>query len=600
MKKQHYIMAAMLIGGLCLTGCENEDMARLGDTDGNGIEVPEGYAVVNFPTDGTQTRAAASGKRAIAYVDLLLYEEQDDHTFTLYKQENKFTEASTGAGSEWPLTIASETLPIGKTYKAVFLGNVNNNYSEGAATLEGVSDGSKFDDARIKKQDGKEFTEKNMPYMDVAEFTVESGGNDVPVMLKRIVSRHSIAGAGVSDSYYENLLADGQALGEQIFGSSEDTSASKDEKSLLWQCFFKQLMRDFIFPTAYMLKGNDVWNEQSELARWWTENESDFWNNYSDKYPDDASIKILKGSLKQAEGLYEWTSDTQKKQALLSLVCDMFSNKDACIDKMLACVKQNDIPQLVDGSASGQTGSYSLAVTAVAKQLETALPSSSLFPWESATSAKIILSEEPSALDFNWTVLEWNSNIQEKKVALSGGGTDEKTLDLLLLGTAEQPNGENFGFSSLYKNTENDLTLPSDFPGQPLLANVSTIYRITPDELPQWDGELVTDTEIPIYFSYGKIAEILTGEGGITSLGYEDLIEKKSDTSADTPFRFALLNAYDLTRSEEYFSLTTSNGYVYGVILSTGMDQFKFQMQIPSFEEGSSVTTRWTYESSKD
>ncbi len=610
MKKNTFIITALLIGGLCLTGCENEDITGLGNIEGAGTEIPEGYGLVNFPTDGMQTRAAANGQRAIAYVDLLLYEKQADETFKLYKKENKYTESSVGGGSTWPLSIAPETLPVGKTYKAVFLGNVNDNYSNGAVALEGVSGNAAFEEALIKKLENKEFSESNIPYIFVKEFTVQAGENKVPVMLKRIVSRHIIAGASVSDlpngssdktytdGYYEGLLADGQPLGNQIFGSNEGEDVPKEQKSLLWNCFFNQLMRDFIFPTAYMLKENGIWNNQTALATWWTENESAFWDNYSTKYPD-GSISVLKQALKTADGLYEWKQNDAKSAALLQLVCDMFDNKNACIDKMLALVKKNNIPELKGNSASGQTGSYSLAVTSVAKQLQQNLPSSVLFPWGTSASATITLTKEPSALDFNLTVKEWNDNIQKKKIDLSGGDKTEKTLNLLLLGAA-QPSAEDvFGFSSLYKETENDLTLPTDFPGQSLSANVSTTYRVTPSVMPQWDGTSTTDSDNLIYLSYGKITEILTNDGGITSLKYEDLIESKQYPTALTPFRFAIINVYYIKNGyDTAFSLTANTGYEYGKISQDETQgQFNFKMPIPAFT--GSADTKWTYKSSK-
>lgn len=618
MKRHKYIIAMLLTGSIWLIGCNNDDISN--DSDLTGIDVPEGYALVNFPTEGMQTRAAANGQRAISYVDLLLYEQQDDGTtYKLYKNSNKFAETNEGSGSTWPLRIDPELLPVGKTFKAVFLGNVNSNLFEGKQVLDGVTVGeSTFADVRIQKPEGMEFTENNMYYLDVTEpFTVEQGAdNTVPVMLKRIVSRHIIAGAGIPegvestgdyiDRYYESLLGDGQKLGNQIFGSEEDANKPKEEKSLLWQCFFQQLMRDFIFPTAYALKEHNIWDSNTSLAQWWNENENSFWDNYKDKYPSDTDLDVLKKALKNNGDYYWYQTDGDKSRALLQLINDMFDNKNACIDKMLARVKENNIPKLENGSASGQTGSYTLALNNVAEQLKVALPSATLFPWESATSAFITLKYEPTVVDLDLNVIEYvseNSSVQPqtKKIQISGNGTDkEKTLNVLLLGTKQTDSEKVFEYTSLYKEQEGDLSLPIDFNGTSLEPNVSTTYRVMPDGEITWDGSsFVVDSQNALYFSYGKIAEILTGEKGITTISYEDLVGKNNgaDGGVNTPFHFALVNAYYIMNAQA-FSLTSQNGYEYGIINETDKSQFYFTMQTPDFGDGTKIGTKWSVERS--
>ena len=374
----------------------------------------------------------------------------------------------------------------------------------------------------------------------------------------------------------------------------------------MWQCFFQQLMRDFIFPTAYALKEHNIWDDNTSLATWWNENENSFWDNYKDKYSNDADLDVLKKNLKDNSDYHWHQTDGEKSRALLQLINDMFDNKNACIDKMLARVKENNIPELENGSASGQTGSYTLALNNVAEQLEVALPSATLFPWESVTSAFITLKYEPTVVDLDLNVMEYVSESssvqpQTKKIQISGNGTDkEKTLNALLLGTKQTDSEKVFDYTSLYKEQEGDLSLPTDFDGTSLEPNVSTTYRVMPDGEITWDGSsFITDAPNTLYFSYGKIADVLTGAEGVTNLTYEDLVGKANGTDAgtNTPFHFALVNAYYIMNAQA-FSLTSQNGYEYGIINETDKSQFYFTMQTPDFGDGTKIGTKWSVERS--
>lgn len=600
MKKQYYIITALFIGSLCLTGCDNEDIAGLGKTDGDGIEAPEGYAIVNFPTDGMQTRAAATGNRKIAYVDLLLYEKQENEMFTFYLQRNEFA-GTTQEGSTWPLAISPETLPVGKTYKAVFLGNINNAYSDGAVSLEGVSDNSNFDDARIKKRDGKEFTEETLPYMDVIEFTVKAEGNNAPVMLKRIVSAHSIANYGFDGAsgdittVCEGMLAEDQPLGGQIFGGSADADKNKEEKSLMWKQLHHRLMRDFIFPVAYALKSRGVWSDGTELDTWWNtgKNVSDFWKVYEDEgYNETYSAKDRLDELLK-EGIPEWLSNNGKKNEMLSLANALYSNTNNCIDKILQAVKEKDLKQVIE-SVSQKTGSYTLAQETIAKQLANALGKSELFPFMQNDKIKIMLNHTPQSLDFD---LNAQDNGQATSTEQSVSASQNGSLDFYLLGTKDET-FNSFGFTSLYRENPNDISLPDEFPGQPLSPNVRFTYRVSPEAPLSWDGETKETESVTVYISYNNIVDALI-DNYITNLSKEDLTGEVNGSmrAENSPFRLALKVSYGINRvGESSFILTPQYGQDDTGEFVKGRQAY-FTMPMPDFEN-LNVATKWEYESS--
>lgn len=608
MKKQYYIIAALFIGGLCLTGCDNEDIAGLGKTDGNGIEAPEGYAVVNFLMDGTQTRAVANGKRAISRVDLLLYEKQEDGSFKFHKEVNEFNESKPNEGSMWPLSVNPETLPIGKTYKAVFLANVNRKtYSGGAVELSGIpessSGNSNFSDARIKKLADKNFTENNIPYIDVAEFAVEKD-KTVKITLKRIVSAHSIANYGFDGAsgdittVCKGMLAEDQPLGGQIFGGSADADKVKEEKSLMWKQLYNRLMRDFIFPVAYVLKEKNAWTDGTELDTWWNtgNNVSDFWKVYEDEgYNEEYSAKDRLDQFLN-DRIPEWLSNDEKKNKMLSLVNVLYSNTDNCIDKILQAVKEKDLKQVI-GSASQETGSYTLAQEAIAKQLADALGESELFPFKQNDKIKITLSHTPQSLDFDLNVQdeEQQATGTEQSVEVSENGS----LDFYLLGTKDETSNR-FGFTSLYRENPGDISLPDNFPGQPLSPNVRFTYRVSPEAPLSWDGETKGTESVTIYISYNNIADVIINNH-ITDLTKEDLTGEVNGSvrTEDSPFRLALKVSYGINRvGEGSFILTPQYGQEDTGVLIPGSSQAYFTMPMPDFGN-LNVSTKWDYESSK-
>ena len=604
MKYTNYIMIGLLLGGISLTSCENEDwIEKEGTIQSASEDVPEGYAKVYFPCSNEMQTRVASGTvdNYVSYLDVYIYEKQDED-FLLIKDGNQSIVTPENASQEtWPLAY-STTLKKDVTYKAVFLGNVNNALFSGTTVLSGVSEGANYEDARISTP-AIGFSDKTMFFMANVEFTVQDGNNNVPVILKRIISGHSIANYGFNGasgdiiSVCKGMLSEDQSLGGQIFGGETDSDKDKENKSLMWQQLHQRLMRDFIFPIAYVLKEQGTWTSGTELDTWWNtgSNVSDFWDIYEDTgfYSDDYSAEDMLNGLLQ-EGLPLWLSDTDKKSKVLSLVNDLYSNKDNCIDAILKAIKEQDLKQVISGVAE-ESGSYTLTQEAIAEHLATALGQSSLFPFKQGTDITITLNKVPKTVDFDLNIPTGGTEeSSEQTVHVSSDGS----LDFYFLGTTDESFG-NFGFSSLTDATTSiAVSLPETFPGQPLNPNVRITYRVTPDSPLSWDGEVEESESTTVYISYNKIAEAIT-TSGITDLSKEDLTGEVNGSVRveNAPFRMGIKASYYINRQgETSFILTPQYGQEDTGVFLPNRQAF-FTMPMPDFSN-LTVDTKWEYESS--
>lgn len=598
-----YILAGALLGGICLTSCNEDDFIKNEEAvlPSQPDDIPEGYARVSFSCgNNVQTRVATGDvSNYVSYVDAYIYEDDGGGNYKLINKgfDNIYSPSSDPA--QWPLKYVKELMK-GHTYKAVFLGNVNNTLF-GEQVLSGVEEGKDFMEAEIHRPVNTEFSGNNLFYIAVTSpFTVQDGMQDVSVTLKRIVTGHTIANYGFEGTGGDleqialGMLAEGQPLGDQIFGGQADADKTAENKSLLWKQFHHQLLKDFMFPAAYMLKKNSKWTSSgTAFDQWWAENESSFWNNYNEaaKLYVDNNWSDIRGA--------SWLFYVDNAKPIQDLIINLYTNKDNCIDWILAAVKTKDIPIIGENGVAAEKGTYTLAKKSVATKLAEALNSTSLFPFKISDKVTITLSKIPTAIGFDLHKKEEDLQIKQTATASSSG-----TLDFFLLGTKTE--GFTFDYSSIHKEGEVDVNLPQEFPGQSLEPNVRTTYRIAPTEGSlQWNGKVNNQEEISLVISYNTIINAIV-ESGISSLSAKDLHNETNGTIQTqrdfAPFRASLMTAYYLFDYNTNFHITPKTGQAdLGVMLSLGgnFKQSFMSMPTPDFTN-LNVDAHWTYESSKN
>lgn len=599
-----YILTGVLLGGICLTSCNEDDFIKNEETNhpSQTDEVPEGYAKVCFScSNSVQTRVATgSVKNYVSYVDAYIYEENGEGNFTLMNKGVDNIYQPTEKDINWPLSYVKELMK-GRTYKAVFLGNVNNALFD-EEVLTGVDEGDNFTDAVIHRPKGTVFSGNNLFYIAVTSpFIVEDDMDNIPVTLKRIVSGHTIANYGFEGTSGDleeialGMLAEGQPLGDQIFGGQADSGKDSENKSLMWKQLHEQLLKDFMFPAAYMLKKANYWDSSgTAFDSWWAENENSFWNNYASdtKSSVDANWQTIKRE--------RWLSYAEEAKPVVTLITDLYSNKSSCIDRILAAVKTQNL-RVVNQSTSVAEGegTYTLAKKYVAEQLATALGQTSLFPLKANDNVEVTLNSIPSTLGFDLKVKEQEESVKQTATVSSAG-----TLDFYLLGTKSE--GYAFGYSSISTENGEALSLPENIPGQSLESNVRTTYRVAPAEGSlTWNGATDSQEEDKaIIISYNTVINTII-DSGITSLKAEDLHNEKNGGAGGAnnyaPFRATLITAYKLFYNNVQFHITPqSNQEDLGVVLSLGNEKKQLSMSMPVPEFGDlDVNVQWTYESSK-
>lgn len=596
-----YILTGVLLGGICLTSCNEDDFIKNEETNhpSQADEVPEGYAKVCFScSNSVQTRVATgSVKNYVSYVDAYIYEENGEGNFTLMNKGVDNIYQPTEKDINWPLSYVKELMK-GRTYKAVFLGNVNNALFD-EEVLTGVDEGDNFTDAVIHRPKETVFSGNNLFYIAVTSpFIVEDDMDNIPVTLKRIVSGHTIANYGFEGTSGDleeialGMLAEGQPLGDQIFGGQADSGKDSGNKSLMWKQLHERLLKDFMFPAAYMLKKANKWDSSdTAFDNWWAENEDSFWSNYSSsakKYIDDNyKWQDISGT--------PWLFRAEKAKPIVTLITDLYSNKNSCIDQILEAVKAQNLRFVKNGTAEGE-GTYTLAKKSVAEQLATALGQTSLFPFKANDNVEVILNSIPNTLGFDLMVKEEGESVRQTATVSSAG-----TLDFYLLGTKSE--GYTFGYSSISKEKEEDLSLPENIPGQSLEPNVLTTYRVAPEEGSlTWDGTTDSQEEAKtIIISYNTIINTIV-DNGITSLTAEDLHNEKNGEAQGSgvdyaPFRASLMTAYNIFNAG--FHITPKNNQEdLGVVFNQDK-QLSMSMPVPEFGD-LDVKVQWTYESSKN
>ncbi len=529
MKELRYIIVAGLaLAGCCLASCD-EDVLTEQESQGTFPEnVADGYMSVSFiPENGLSTRTEVQGwSKTIFRVEALLYHGDDVVRYSDASEGNVLLETAfegtESEGLKWPYECSyKKDLKRGETYTIVYLGNI---------PRDNLSGTDKLSTARIHAPEGNWpdwFNGNNMYYFFSQTFTVPTIDEDagtsmnIYVILRRLVSRHIIGGYGIPEGcdpggdedyeerYYESFLDEEHplGLGEKMFSGLE---------SVMGKQFVNKLTYDFIFPSAYMLDEKYM-EGYNTLKTWWTENKDSYWNNYTTEGLDKATLESG-WNVGNGNGWYNNTSGSttydDKPKALAALLNALLENNEGCMEKLYEDFKSKNIKKLENSAMEGP-GSYTTARQTIAQSLKKALTGTSLAAWSSGGQAVITLNAISKTLDFSLNQVEAVETSESMTIEMEEDETGENTLTFLLLGT--KSSGCSFGYSSF---TTESLNLPTgDFPGAPLLPNVSTSYRI------RTEGELslgtMTSEQADVYFSYKAIIEKLVELGLDSSLGYD-------------------------------------------------------------------------------
>lgn len=250
--------------------------------DTAGLVVPEGYAMVVMGESQTKTRAVTSSDR-ISHLQYLIYESTATG-YQLYKKEVVFESFGT---KNWPCDAQIEILPKGKEWKVVFLGNMSKSIfgnSQTEEVLTGTNVGtSYYTDARIILPK-VEFSNQTMYHFAESNFSTNAATVEVPLVLKRIVSRHDIyqEGPALMNEYYEQVLKD--KLYKDIF-----TASNSVFRYQLKDCILKEV----IWPITYMglqaVTTPDNYKTSYKSVKWYLENPSMYNQAYLTGWADIVS-----------------------------------------------------------------------------------------------------------------------------------------------------------------------------------------------------------------------------------------------------------------------------------------------------------------------
>lgn len=289
MKRINYILLILI--STVFSSCEKETLGVLMDekdknynniyvnpADTAGIVVPEGYSMVIMGESQTGTRAVNGASDRISHLQYLLYERQDDGIYKLY---NKMVVFNSAGSKNWPYDAQIEILPKGKSWKVVFLGNMSKSLFGAYQTeevLTGVDDNANYDDARIHLPQ-VEFAAQTMFHLAENDFTTHNGDAtvEVPITLKRIVSRHDIYQEGSNDmvTYYTETLKD--KLYNDIFIGNESVFRYQLKETVL-----KEIIWPFTCAGLFAITEPENYRTTYKAIDWYLNN--------SDLYAEDYKI----------------------------------------------------------------------------------------------------------------------------------------------------------------------------------------------------------------------------------------------------------------------------------------------------------------------
>lgn len=151
------------------------------------------FRAVFFPQNGDNTRAIVDGESmAIQSLVCLIYQKQDDDSYTYIAEKPVITYNGTPQSYRWPLQeeVVFDNLPNGE-YKAVFVGNTDKTLFDGVAGDLLTDYQSDIKDSRLNMPENAQgqplvFKDYNMFYLCMVDFSDE---NPSPhVLMQRVVS----------------------------------------------------------------------------------------------------------------------------------------------------------------------------------------------------------------------------------------------------------------------------------------------------------------------------------------------------------------------------------------------------------------------------
>lgn len=579
MKHLYVILAGLALCGSALTGCSEDYLpGREENTANAGIEadVPEGYVRVSFvPQDETQTRTAVNGiSNAIFRVQAFLYHEN-----TLIDDEI-ILNTDEGKAQSWPYTSGStysKTLERGKTYTIVYLGNVPDD------KLSGMDDKTT---ARIAAPDGNLFHETNMYYFFSKEFTVPTGESqkslEIPVMLRRLASRHIIGGYGIpegieaerkeyEDKYYVSLLDENHPLGigRKLFSGME---------SEMGKSFKDLLIHDIVFPNTYMLDSKYI-TDGSPLATWWVRNKDSYWSNYTRKQLFQEDLETAWNQASSSNWYGRFNGGEEQPNALFTLLNAIVDKKNENIlNDIFEGIKEKDYGFVDEGGVKQNPGSYTATRQKITNALEKSLQNTPLGVWNRNSQISLTVEKVPTLLDFSLNAIKSEALTIENQ-AIDRADTREPNFTFLLLGTKS----DSYSFASSCQ-ISGVSTPESDFAGQALAPNVSNSYRVRPTGELNWNE--TTDEQAAVYFSYYYVMEQLLKELRID-------IELNDWIADNGPLCFAMCPLYNLS-STSWF-IWEDNGLLAKDYKAA---QTCIKFSIPDFSGATAGDVEWVVESS--
>lgn len=261
MRRINYIIA--LLTSIFFISCEKEEFIvndndnawdgkefYINPEDTAGIVVPEGYSLVIFPGSHTMTRA--TNETRITHLQYLIYQKEGNE-WIQYLDNRKINQDF----SSWPIKAIALSVPKGKEYRVVFLGNVDRSVfgsNQTEEVLTGTGEGTNYSAARIILP-RVEFSDRNMYYHAMADFnTNEENVPVVNILLKRIVSRNDITKEALSADYTDGVTNDATykaAYWKQIIKENMKGCIFTDANSTFSSQVAEGLKRYLIYPLIY-------------------------------------------------------------------------------------------------------------------------------------------------------------------------------------------------------------------------------------------------------------------------------------------------------------------------------------------------------------
>ncbi|WP_373207678.1 hypothetical protein [Phocaeicola vulgatus] len=581
MKHLYILLAGLALCGSALTGCsEDYLLGEEGKTVNTGTEadVPEGYVRVSFvPQEAMQTRAAVDGiSNSIYRVQILLYKND------ALVESKTILDGTEGTGYVWPYEGGAyrKDLERGVTYTIVYLGNI---------PQEKLTDTDDKTTARIAAPDNDLFRETNMYYFFSKTFTVPTEQNttrlQIPVVLRRLASRHIIGGYGIPDG----IEAEGKDYSEKYFASLLDENHPlgigkklfSGMRSEIGEKFKALLIRDIVFPNAYLLNPKHI-KSGTALAAWLDTNKDNYWEVYENENKDWTQTFLHNWWYNEGHtsDWYGYFNSSNKPDALFTLLNAIVDEKnESILAAILDGIKEKDYQYINDNGVGSTIGSYTSTRQEIVKALQNGLQNSALGVWDRNSKINFTINKIPTSLDFSLNAVDYKEMVVTDQ-PINEATTSEPNFTFLLLGTKSS----DYSFASSI-DISGINTPETGFVGQSLTPNVSNSYRVKPTGELQW--ERTTDKKVAVYFSYRYVMEQLIQELNL-DINLNEWIDAKG------PLYFALCPLYGIY-DQDTWKIHIDNGLL--TTYNKG-NQTCIQFPIPDFSSSNTQNAEWIVESS--